>query len=71
MGVLHLRLLWLVPLFQSVGGGPEIASSMMYAVLTDIFPMEQRWAMLRIHSHSRKLLAEPTLIGPGHRISAD
>lgn len=42
MGILPLRLLWLVPVFQFLGGGPQIASSMVYAVLTDIFPMEQR-----------------------------
>ncbi|KAJ4420992.1 hypothetical protein N0V82_004034 [Gnomoniopsis sp. IMI 355080] len=42
MGLLPLRLLWLVPVFQFLGGGPQIASSMVYAVLTDIFPMEQR-----------------------------
>lgn len=38
MGFLVLRLLWLVPVFQLVGGGPQIASLMEYAVPTGHLP---------------------------------
>lgn len=42
-GIVPLRLLWLVPMFQLVGGGPQIATSMVFTILTDITPMEGRY----------------------------
>ncbi|KAG8160879.1 hypothetical protein KVR01_009143 [Diaporthe batatas] len=41
-GIVPLRSLWLAPLLQLVGGGPQIATSMVFTILTDITPMEGR-----------------------------
>ncbi|KAH7016860.1 MFS transporter [Ilyonectria destructans] len=42
--VVPLRAIWFTPVFQIVGGGPEIATSMAYAMITDRFRPDQRRA---------------------------
>ncbi|RAQ55843.1 MFS transporter [Aspergillus flavus] len=37
-----LRTIWFTPLFQLCGGGSQIASSVAFTIVTDIFPAEQR-----------------------------
>lgn len=37
---------------EPLGGGPQIATSMVFAVLIDNFPMEQRLVLLRMHPSS-------------------
>ncbi|KAM7213648.1 Major facilitator superfamily domain containing protein [Rhypophila decipiens] len=41
-GLGELRSLWWVPLYQFIGGGPQVASSMAYAMISDLFPSEKR-----------------------------
>ncbi|KAL4935447.1 major facilitator superfamily domain-containing protein [Aspergillus oleicola] len=36
------RAIWLTALFQIVGGGSQIATSMVFTIMTDIFPVEKR-----------------------------
>ena len=38
-----LRAIWFTPLFQLCGGGSQIASSVAFTIVTDIFPAEQRY----------------------------
>ncbi|KAK5989003.1 Efflux pump ustT [Cladobotryum mycophilum] len=37
-----LRVIWLAPLFQIAGGGPQIATSMAYTMISDVFPAERK-----------------------------
>ncbi|KAF2124112.1 MFS general substrate transporter [Dothidotthia symphoricarpi CBS 119687] len=37
-----LRAVWATPLFQVLGGGSQIATSMAYAMITDVFDPEER-----------------------------
>ncbi|CAO2650498.1 Nn.00g017900.m01.CDS01 [Neocucurbitaria sp. VM-36] len=39
---LPLRVVWATPLAQALGGGPQIATSMAYAIVTDVFSPEER-----------------------------
>lgn len=55
-GIVPLRSLWLVPLFQLVGGGPQIATSMVFTILTDITPMEGRYVPSSFPSSPPKML---------------
>ncbi|KAE8379425.1 major facilitator superfamily domain-containing protein [Aspergillus bertholletiae] len=52
-----LRAIWLTPLFQLCGGGSQIASSVAFTIVTDIFPAEQR-ANLFFMLFAAVLLAE-------------
>ncbi|KAL4971127.1 MFS transporter [Aspergillus stella-maris] len=36
------RAVWLTALFQTIGGGSQIATSMAFTIATDIFPVEKR-----------------------------
>ncbi|KAL4952822.1 major facilitator superfamily domain-containing protein [Aspergillus filifer] len=36
------RAVWLTALFQTIGGGAQIATSMAFTIATDIFPVEKR-----------------------------
>lgn len=40
--VLPLRIIWATPAFQIIGGGPQIATAMAYAMVTDIVASNQR-----------------------------
>lgn len=40
--VLPLRMIWTTPAFQTIGGGPQIATAMAYAMVTDMVPNNQR-----------------------------
>ncbi|KAL4942933.1 hypothetical protein BDV06DRAFT_211436 [Aspergillus oleicola] len=40
--VLPLRMLWATPVFQVIGGGPQTASAMAYAMITDVVSPEKR-----------------------------
>lgn len=40
--ILPTRAIWLAPLFQTMGGGPQVATSMAYAIVTDLFPASDR-----------------------------
>jgi MFS family permease len=44
--VLPLHAIWFTPFFQTLGGGPQIATSMAYAMVTDIVPSSDRWVSL-------------------------
>ncbi|KAF7136825.1 hypothetical protein CNMCM5793_006343 [Aspergillus hiratsukae] len=37
-----LRTVWFMPLFQICGGGSQIATSMLFTMVTDVFPVENR-----------------------------
>lgn len=39
---LPLRMIWATPVFQIIGGGPQTATAMAYAMITDIIPMDRR-----------------------------
>lgn len=39
---LPLRMIWMTPAFQIIGGGPQIATAMAYAIVTDMVPSHQR-----------------------------
>jgi MFS family permease len=39
---LPLRMVWATPVFQIIGGGPQIATAMAYAMVTDMVPGSQR-----------------------------
>ncbi|KEQ86794.1 MFS general substrate transporter [Aureobasidium pullulans EXF-150] len=40
--IIPLRAIWAAPVFQLIGGGPQIATSMAYVMITDIFPADKR-----------------------------
>ncbi|KAF9887474.1 hypothetical protein FE257_010191 [Aspergillus nanangensis] len=40
--VIPPRAIWLTPLFQICGGGNQVAGSMVFTIITDIFPIEKR-----------------------------
>lgn len=40
---LSLRLIWIAPVFQILGGGPNVATSMAYAIVTDVFSTAERY----------------------------
>jgi MFS family permease len=40
--VLPQRMIWATPAFQIIGGGPQIATAMAYAMVTDLVPSNQR-----------------------------
>ncbi|KAJ5158044.1 Major facilitator superfamily domain general substrate transporter, partial [Penicillium coprophilum] len=54
--VLPLRVIWATPIFQIIGGGPQIATAMAYAMVTDIVPSHQRASVFFI-------LSAATLLG--------
>ncbi|KAJ5157218.1 uncharacterized protein N7482_008318 [Penicillium canariense] len=39
---LPLRMIWATPVFQLIGGGPQTATAMAYAMITDVVPMDRR-----------------------------
>ena len=39
---LPLRLIWLGPIAQVLGGGTQVATSMMYVILADLFSDEEQ-----------------------------
>ncbi|KAJ5826597.1 Major facilitator superfamily domain general substrate transporter [Penicillium robsamsonii] len=53
---LHPRMIWATPIFQIIGGGPQIATAMAYAILTDMVPSHQRASVFFI-------LSAATLLG--------
>ncbi|KAJ5188096.1 Major facilitator superfamily domain general substrate transporter [Penicillium cf. griseofulvum] len=53
---LPLRMVWATPVFQIIGGGPQIATAMAYAMVTDIVPSSQRASVFFI-------LSAATLLG--------
>ncbi|OQE40915.1 hypothetical protein PENCOP_c005G08124 [Penicillium coprophilum] len=53
---LPLRMIWATPIFQIIGGGPQIATAMAYAMVTDIVPSHQRASVFFI-------LSAATLLG--------
>lgn len=42
MDLIPVRAVWATPVMQLIGGGPQIATSMVYAMLTDVFPIQHR-----------------------------
>lgn len=40
--VIPLHAIWVMPLLQVIGGGPGIATSMAYTIVSDVFLMEKR-----------------------------
>ncbi|KGO39498.1 Major facilitator superfamily domain, general substrate transporter [Penicillium expansum] len=54
--VLPLRLIWMAPAFQIIGGGPQIATAMAYAIVTDMVPSHQRASVFFV-------LSAATLLG--------
>jgi MFS family permease len=40
--VIPLRTVWAVPIFQLLGGGPQVANSMAYAMVSDLYPADKR-----------------------------
>ncbi|RAK90678.1 MFS general substrate transporter [Aspergillus costaricaensis CBS 115574] len=40
--VLPLRTVWVTPIFQLVGGGPQLSTAMAYAMITDVVPVSKR-----------------------------
>ncbi|KAH6643371.1 hypothetical protein BKA67DRAFT_665185 [Truncatella angustata] len=42
LGLVPLRAICLTPIFQLIGSGPGIATSMAYSIITDTFPASQR-----------------------------
>lgn len=40
-----LRAVWVSPLFQVIGGGSQIATSMAYAMLTNVYATKKRYVM--------------------------
>ncbi|KAA8651283.1 hypothetical protein EYZ11_009188 [Aspergillus tanneri] len=40
--IIPLQAIWFTPLFQICGGGSQIASSMVFTIVTDIYPVEKR-----------------------------
>ncbi|CAI7613203.1 unnamed protein product [Penicillium glandicola] len=60
--VLSLRMIWLAPAFQILGGGPQIATAMAYAMVTDMVPSNERASVFFILSAgtlSGEILATP------------
>ncbi|KAJ5382218.1 Major facilitator superfamily domain general substrate transporter [Penicillium concentricum] len=53
---LPVRMIWATPVFQIIGGGPQIATAMAYAMLTDMVPSHQRASVFFI-------LSAATLLG--------
>ncbi|KAJ5970202.1 Major facilitator superfamily domain general substrate transporter [Penicillium vulpinum] len=53
---LPLRMIWTTPAFQIIGGGPQIATAMAYAMVTDMVPSHQRASVFFI-------LSAATLLG--------
>ncbi|PMB73846.1 hypothetical protein BM221_001272 [Beauveria bassiana] len=45
-----LRLIWLAPIFQVMGGGPGTATSMAYSIITDTFSAADRFIVFRVMS---------------------
>ncbi|SMR47168.1 unnamed protein product [Zymoseptoria tritici ST99CH_3D1] len=41
-GRISLRVLWAAPAMQILGGGPQVLTSMSYAMLTDVFSPDER-----------------------------
>ncbi|GKZ28480.1 hypothetical protein AbraIFM66950_007148 [Aspergillus brasiliensis] len=54
--VLPLRTVWVTPIFQLVGGGPQLSTAMAYAMITDVVPVSKR-------AHVFFLLAAAMLLG--------
>ncbi|KAM7187475.1 MFS general substrate transporter [Rhypophila sp. PSN 637] len=61
-GLGELRSLWWVPLCQFIGGGPQVASSMAYAMLSDLFPSEKRASVFFLIGAA--LIMSEVLAGP-------
>lgn len=40
--IIATKAIWAAPLFQLIGGGPQVASSMAFTIITDVFPASQR-----------------------------
>ncbi|KAH8196096.1 hypothetical protein TruAng_009752 [Truncatella angustata] len=46
LGLVPLRAICLTPIFQLIGSGPGIATSMAYSIITDTFPASQRYVVV-------------------------
>lgn len=40
--IIPIQAIWATPLFQILGGGPQIATSMAFTMISDVFPLAQR-----------------------------
>ncbi|RAK98755.1 MFS general substrate transporter [Aspergillus ibericus CBS 121593] len=40
--VFPIRMVWVTPIFQLIGGGPQISTAMAYAMITDVVPASKR-----------------------------
>ncbi|KAK4215430.1 major facilitator superfamily domain-containing protein [Rhypophila decipiens] len=61
-GLGELRSLWWVPLCQFIGGGPQVASSMAYAMISDLCPSEKRASVFFLIGAA--LIMSEVLAGP-------
>ncbi|KAB8257987.1 major facilitator superfamily domain-containing protein [Aspergillus pseudonomiae] len=46
--VIPLRMIWVTPIFQIIGGGSQTATAMAYAMITDVVPLEKRASIFYI-----------------------
>ncbi|KAF3397750.1 hypothetical protein F1880_005644 [Penicillium rolfsii] len=45
---LPLRMIWATPVFQIIGGGSQTATAMVYAMITDVVPIDRRASIFYI-----------------------
>ncbi|KAJ5965379.1 major facilitator superfamily domain-containing protein [Penicillium waksmanii] len=45
---LPLRMIWVTPIFQIIGGGSQTASAMAYTIITDVIPVDRRASIFYI-----------------------